>query len=109
MLVSDWDENVEGTDALGDCEVIDGSRRTDMHHLNETKREPGRHTVERQSENNLGGNAENEDEDILLVGDYDANMEEEAGLERMASPVTSPPGSPEVRHSHLQGHMGYRA
>lgn len=112
LLVSDWDENVEGVDVLDECDVADGSRRTDHNHdhqisANREQTGRGRHTVEAQPRKDPGGSIETEDEeDVLLVGDYDPDTEEEAGLVEILSPVTSPrraTGSPEVRQTFSHG------
>lgn len=87
LLVSDWDDNLDGLDALGDFDVLDGSRHT----------EPGRHRHAAEGrrgyqENDSAGseNTEDEDVDVLLVGDYNPVEEEEeqAGLAGMPSPMT---------------------
>lgn len=128
LLISDWDENVEGVDMLDDCDVLDVSSLTrnvtDTDQHTNANRDPERQThshtaVGGQPTNDPGGRGDgietevedvDEDVDALLVGDYDPDMEEEAGLADMVtSPVTDPrprrdSGSPEVRGSYILVH-----
>lgn len=87
LLVSDWDENVEGANVLDHCEVADGSSCTD--HWIKANLEPGRQPQGGHRRNDPGGSAESEDEDVLLVGDYDPDLEERTGLAEMSSPVSA--------------------
>eukprot|EP00903_Cladosiphon_okamuranus_P008500 g8166.t1 len=118
LLISDWDENVDGVDVLDDCDVLDVSSHTqnatdqkttgdrDPEHQTHTRTAVEWHPI--HDPRVTGGSVEteiqdiDEDVDVLLVGDYDPDMEEGPGLaDVVPSPAGSFPrrdsGSPEVQ------------
>lgn len=99
LLVSDWDQDQDGGGMLDDCndEVVrPSSNRGDHANTDQAIRS----TVDTTA---AAGNHEDKDadEDVLLVDDYNPDVEEEVEFEVMSSPVANGggnTGTQEVRH-----------